>query len=202
MGDLSRHTHVIYKSDRCILARSRKSCARKTGENLPPAKCTMSQDPDIEKALVAWAKKFQRNGIALDDKTIMEKAIFWAEACRLPEGKKPALSSDWLENYKQDNNLLFACSPSCANTIAQSAIAVLESKVGNKKACTTIKRGPAILIKKQCKAAMHPPSGSVETSGLLRSNAGGSPARVRNRKLGTRRKIFPGSTNRPAFQGA
>ncbi|KAJ6126232.1 hypothetical protein N7471_010725 [Penicillium samsonianum] len=137
----------------------------------------MSQDPDIEKALAAWTKKCQRNGIALDDKTIMEMALFWAQTCRLPEGKKPALSSDWLKDYKQDNNFLFACNPSCANTIAPSAIAVLESKVGNNKACTAIKRGPAILIKKQCKAAMHPPSGSLETSGLPRSNAGGSPGK-------------------------
>jgi hypothetical protein len=64
--------------------------------------------PDIEKALVNWARNYQRRGQPLNDEIIREKALFFASTCGCPEGKEKVLTSVWLEKFKQKNGLLGA----------------------------------------------------------------------------------------------
>lgn len=73
-----------------------------------PIKRTKGRVPDIEKALVNWAKNYQRLGQPLTDEMIREKALFFASTCGCPEGKEKLLTSSWLEKFKQKNGLLGA----------------------------------------------------------------------------------------------
>ena len=73
-----------------------------------PIKRTKGRVPDIEKALVNWARNYQRLGQSLNDEMIREKALFFASTCGCPEGKEKVLTSSWLEKFKQKNGLLGA----------------------------------------------------------------------------------------------
>lgn len=73
-----------------------------------PIKRAKGKVPDIEKALVNWARNYQRHGHPLNDEMIKEKALFFASTCGCPEGKDKVLTSSWLEKFKQKNNLLGA----------------------------------------------------------------------------------------------
>ncbi|KAJ5774363.1 DNA binding HTH domain Psq-type [Penicillium paradoxum] len=72
-----------------------------------PIKRAKGRVPDIEKALSNWATKYQRQGHALNDEMIKEKALFFASTCG-PEGKEKVCSTAWLEKFKHKNNLLGA----------------------------------------------------------------------------------------------
>ncbi|KAJ5678202.1 uncharacterized protein N7477_003835 [Penicillium maclennaniae] len=73
-----------------------------------PIKRTKGRVPDIEKALVNWARNYQRLGQPLNDEMIREKALFFASNCGCPEGKEKVLTASWLEKFKQKNGLLGA----------------------------------------------------------------------------------------------
>jgi hypothetical protein len=73
-----------------------------------PIKRAKGRVPDIEKALVNWARNYQRRGQPLNDEIIREKALFFASTCGCPEGKEKVLTSVWLEKFKQKNGLLGA----------------------------------------------------------------------------------------------
>lgn len=68
-----------------------------------------SRVPDIEKALSNWVKNNQRQGLSVSDKDIVEKAIFFARACRCPRDKESMFTATWLKMFKK-NHLLFISS--------------------------------------------------------------------------------------------
>ena len=55
-----------------------------------------------ERALSIWARNNQHQGLPLTDTIIREKALFFASTVNHPE---EALSSRWLERFKQKNGL-------------------------------------------------------------------------------------------------
>ncbi|CRG85781.1 hypothetical protein PISL3812_02796 [Talaromyces islandicus] len=71
-----------------------------------PIKKSKGKVPDIEKALVNWAKNFQRQGHPLTDAMIKEKAHFFATTCGSTDGKQKVLTTSWLEKFKRKNNLV------------------------------------------------------------------------------------------------
>jgi hypothetical protein len=71
-----------------------------------PIKRSKGRVPDIEKALANWARNYQRQGYALTDAMIREKAHFFATTCGSPDGNQKVLSASWLEKFKQKNNLM------------------------------------------------------------------------------------------------
>jgi hypothetical protein len=70
-----------------------------------PIKKSKGKVPDIEKALVNWARNFQRQGHSLTDAMIKEKAHFFATTCGSTDGKQKVLTTSWLEKFKRKNNL-------------------------------------------------------------------------------------------------
>lgn len=70
-----------------------------------PIKKSKGKVPDIEKALVNWARNFQRQGHPLTDAMIKEKAHFFATTCGSTDGKQKVLTTSWLEKFKRKNNL-------------------------------------------------------------------------------------------------
>ena len=70
-----------------------------------PIKRSKGKVPDIEKALANWARNYQRQGFALTDAMIKEKAHFFATTCASSDGKQKILTASWLEKFKQKNNL-------------------------------------------------------------------------------------------------
>lgn len=61
--------------------------------------------PDIERALAVWAKNTRKQGIALTDIMIREKAKFFATSVGISDSQFKANSAGWLEKFKQKNNL-------------------------------------------------------------------------------------------------
>lgn len=61
--------------------------------------------PDIERALAVWAKNTRKQGVALTDIMIREKAKFFAMSVGISDGQFKANSAGWLEKFKQKNNL-------------------------------------------------------------------------------------------------
>lgn len=70
-----------------------------------PIKKSKGKVPDIEKALVNWARNYQRQGHTLTDAMIKEKAHFFATTCGGSDGKQKVLTASWLEKFKRKNNL-------------------------------------------------------------------------------------------------
>lgn len=61
--------------------------------------------PDIERALAVWAKNTRKQGVALTDIMIREKAKFFAMSVGISDSQFKANSAGWLEKFKQKNNL-------------------------------------------------------------------------------------------------
>lgn len=61
--------------------------------------------PDIERALAVWAKNTRKQGVALTDMMIREKAKFFAMSVGISDSQFKANSAGWLEKFKQKNNL-------------------------------------------------------------------------------------------------
>lgn len=66
-----------------------------------PIKRSKARVPDIEKALSNWARNYQKQGYQLSDAVIQEKAHFFTTTCGNQNGKEKALSTRWLEKFKQ-----------------------------------------------------------------------------------------------------
>ncbi|KAJ5704429.1 hypothetical protein N7536_000118 [Penicillium majusculum] len=145
-----------------------------------PAERTKGQIPDIENALSNWTSDYQQKGLPLSDEVIMNKVLLFAKACRLTNGEKAALTKDWLEKFKEANNLrLVDHSPICAITEELSLATIPESplKVGKKKACTDIERNTrAELIEQR----YHNPETNIEPhSAVNQSNCTASTSACR-----------------------
>ena len=61
--------------------------------------------PDIERALAVWAKNTRKQGVALTDMMIREKAKFFATSVGISDSQFKANGQGWLEKFKQKNNL-------------------------------------------------------------------------------------------------
>ncbi|KAJ5249418.1 hypothetical protein N7524_011734 [Penicillium chrysogenum] len=118
-----------------------------------PAERTKGQILDIENALSNWISDHRQKGLPLSGKVLMDKVLLFAKACRLTDGEKAALTKDWLEMFKEANNLRLVDHSICAITEELPLATITESppKVVKKKACTDIERNtPAELIEQQC----------------------------------------------------
>jgi Tc5 transposase DNA-binding domain len=73
-----------------------------------PIKRSKGKFPDIERALSNWARNHQKQGFALSDNAIREKARFFATTVGNSESHHKVNSNSWLEKFKQKNNLLGA----------------------------------------------------------------------------------------------
>jgi hypothetical protein len=73
-----------------------------------PIKRSKGKFPDIERALANWARNHQKQGFALNDEIIREKARFFATTVGNSESHHKVNSNSWLEKFKQKNNLLGA----------------------------------------------------------------------------------------------
>jgi hypothetical protein len=56
--------------------------------------------PNIERALLNWARKHQEKGLLLDDETITDKALHFAQICECPEVAKKFTTQEWLDMFK------------------------------------------------------------------------------------------------------
>lgn len=71
-----------------------------------PIKRTKPKFPDIERALLSWARKAQQSGHDLSDGEILEKARHFSHGVGGNSGDHvKALSSSWLEKFKQKNGI-------------------------------------------------------------------------------------------------
>lgn len=70
-----------------------------------PNKKSKGKVPDIEKALVNWARNYQRQGGILTDTMIKQKAHFFSTTCGGSDGKQKVLTTSWFEMFKRKNNL-------------------------------------------------------------------------------------------------
>ena len=75
-----------------------------------PVKRSKGKFPDIERALSIWAKNHQKQGLALNDNIIRDKARFFATTVGSSECHTKVNSGVWLEKFKQKNYLL-GCRP-------------------------------------------------------------------------------------------
>ncbi|KAJ6003753.1 hypothetical protein N7522_006445 [Penicillium canescens] len=89
---------------------SQKAKYLAVGQGPCPEKQTKSRVPDITSALSNLVKEYQRKKIPINDEILMEKALAFAHACSLTEGSG-ASDKDWLENFKQENSILFGRDP-------------------------------------------------------------------------------------------
>lgn len=126
-----------------------------------PAERTKGRIPDVENALSNWISDHRQKGLPLSDKVLMDKVLLFAKACRLTDGEKAALTKDWLEMFKEANNLRLVDHSICAITEELPLATIPESppKVVKKKACTDIERNtPAETMERQC----HNPETNIE----------------------------------------
>ncbi|KAG0128244.1 hypothetical protein HOY82DRAFT_38709 [Tuber indicum] len=70
-----------------------------------PVKRSKGKFPDIERALAVWAKNTRKQGVALTDMMIREKAKFFATSVGISDSQFKANGQGWLEKFKQKNNL-------------------------------------------------------------------------------------------------
>ncbi|RPB15426.1 CenpB-DNA-bind-domain-containing protein [Morchella conica CCBAS932] len=70
-----------------------------------PVKRSKGKFPDIERALAVWAKNTRKQGVALTDMMIREKAKFFASSVGISDSQFKANSAGWLEKFKHKNNL-------------------------------------------------------------------------------------------------
>lgn len=75
----------------------------RTVEPPPPVTRSKSRQPDIERALLNWAQKYQRKGVPVSDEALREKARFFA--ANLNHSDHPSTSSTWIEKFKRKHNI-------------------------------------------------------------------------------------------------
>lgn len=73
--------------------------------NRSPVKRSKGKFPDIERALSVWARNTCKQGVALTDQLIREKARFFASCVGVSDSQFKANGAGWLEKFKQKNNL-------------------------------------------------------------------------------------------------
>ncbi|KAJ6126172.1 hypothetical protein N7471_010665 [Penicillium samsonianum] len=137
---------------------------------------TIDRVPNIKKALFNWAKNCRRKGLPLNDDIIMDRALSWANDCRLPEAKMKELNKQWLEKFNQETNLFFVQDLDHANTEEPHPIRISESllKVGTKEACTAMEENdPASVINQQCNKTMHLPPATHNSNVVSQTSACG-----------------------------
>ena len=64
-------------------------------------KRTKGKFPDVDRALANWAKNHVKQGLPLTDAIIQEQARVFASTINHSDGQLKALSSSWLEKFKQ-----------------------------------------------------------------------------------------------------
>ncbi|KAJ6126089.1 hypothetical protein N7471_010582 [Penicillium samsonianum] len=141
-----------------------------------PVTQTIGRVPNIKKALFNWAKNCRRKGLPLNDDIIMDRALSWANDCRLPEAKMTELNKQWLEKFNQETNLFFVQDSDHANTEEPHPSRISESllKVGTKEACTALEENdPASVINQQCNKTMHSPPASRNSKIVSHTSACG-----------------------------
>ena len=70
-----------------------------------PIKRSKGKFPDIERALSNWARNSQKQGVAVTDAMIREKARFFATTVGNSESFIKVNSTSWLEKFKQKNSI-------------------------------------------------------------------------------------------------
>lgn len=143
---ISRHIYnAIYPNISCstvtkVLLQKAKYLGYEDGVQ-SPAKRTKGQIPDVENALSNWTKDHRQKGLPLGDEAVIDKALLFAKVYRLTDGEKEALTNDWLENFKEANNLRSVDHPHCAVTEELLLATILESplEMVEKKVCTGVK---------------------------------------------------------------
>ena len=66
-----------------------------------PMKRAKGKFPDVDRALANWAKNHVKQGLPLTDAIIQEQARVFASTVNHSDGQLKALSSSWLEKFKQ-----------------------------------------------------------------------------------------------------
>ncbi|KAF2746674.1 hypothetical protein M011DRAFT_76258 [Sporormia fimetaria CBS 119925] len=87
-----------------VLRQKEKYLQQDDGSRSPIRKAK-GKCPDIERALVNWARNRERRGLPLSDHDIRVKATFFANTVGNSESHVKANSASWLEKFKHKNNL-------------------------------------------------------------------------------------------------
>ena len=70
-------------------------------EATSPVKKSKVKMPDIERALINWARNEQKKGTTLTDEKLKKQARFFATTSPTSESQQQITSSGWLEQFKQ-----------------------------------------------------------------------------------------------------